>query len=148
MQHGKSVSKQENPDRPLSDIGSKEVEKIAIQLQEYNLHINSIFHSSKLRAFQTAEILQRYLSASQGTKEINGMNPNDNVQLFSVTINQVDNAMYVGHLPFMEKLVSFLTTGEDCKGIVKFQNAGIVKLQYFDEEESWFITGVLLPKPV
>ena len=148
VQHGKSVSKEEDPDRPLSDIGAEEVKKIAIQLKEYNPRLNSIYQTNKLRAVQTAEILQRYLNASQGTKEITGMNPNDDVQLFAAKIDKVKDAMYVGHLPFMEKLVSFLTTGDDSKGIVKFQNAGVVKLQYFDEKDSWFITGTLLPRPV
>ena len=148
VQHGKSVSKEENPDRPLSEIGSKEVKRMAIQLKEYTPRLNCIYHSNKLRAVQTAKIIKQYVQSSQGTKEISGMNPNDDVQLFSLNIHKIDNAMYVGHLPFMEKLVSFLTTGDDCKGIFKFQNAGIVKLQYFDEENSWFITGALLPKPV
>ncbi len=148
VQHGKSVSKEEDPDRPLSDIGSEEVEKIASGLKEYNISVNSIFHSNKLRAVQTANILQRYINASQGTKEIAGMNPNDDVRLFAANIYKVEDAMYVGHLPFMEKLVSFLTTGDDSKGIFKFQNARVVKLQYFDEEESWFIIGSLLPRLV
>jgi phosphohistidine phosphatase len=148
VQHGISVPKEEDPDRPLSDIGAEEVEKIASGLKEYNIRLNSIFHSNKLRAVQTAEILQRYLNASQGTKKITGMNPIDDVRLFATNIDKVEDAMYVGHLPFMEKLISFLTTGDDSKGIFKFQKAGVVKLQYFDEEESWFITGTLLPRPV
>ena len=148
VQHGKSVSKEEDPDRPLSDIGSEEVEKIASGLKEYNISVNSIFHSNKLRAVQTAEILQKYLNALQGTNVMAGMNPNDDIRMFAANIDKVEDVMYVGHLPFMEKLVSFLTTGDDSKGIFKFQNAGVVKLQYFDEEESWFITGTLLPRPV
>ena len=96
VQHGKSVSKEEDPDRPLSDIGSEEVEKIAIQLKEYNPRLNSIFHSNKLRAVQTAEILQRYLNASQGTKEITGMNPNDDVQLFAAKIDKVRRLLQIG----------------------------------------------------
>ena len=148
VQHGKSVPKEEDPDRPLSDIGDEEVEKIASGLKEYNISVNSIFHSNKLRAVQTAEILQKYLNALQGTNEMTGMNPNDDIRLFAENIDKVEDAMYVGHLPFMEKLVSFLITGDDSKGIFKFQNAGVVKLQYFNEEQSWFITGTLLPRPV
>ena len=148
VQHGKSVPKEEDPDRPLSDIGAEEVEKIASGLKEYNISVNSILHSNKLRAVQTAEILQKYLNALQGTNVMAGMNPNDDIRMFAANIDKVEDVMYVGHLPFMEKLVSFLTTGDDSKGIFKFQNAGVVKLQYFDEEESWFITGTLLPRPV
>jgi phosphohistidine phosphatase len=148
VQHGKSVSKEENPERPLSEIGAEEAEKIASKLKDYNIRLTSIFHTNKLRAVQTAEILQSYFNASQGTKEIAGMNPNDDVRLFAANIDKVDNAMYVGHLPFMEKLASFLTTGDDSQGIFKFQNAGVVKLQYFSDEESWFITGSFLPKPI
>jgi phosphohistidine phosphatase len=41
VQHGKSVSKEEDPDRPLSDIGNEEVKKIASGLKEYNISIES-----------------------------------------------------------------------------------------------------------
>ena len=148
VQHGKSVPKEEDSDRPLSTIGVQEVKEIAIRLKEYNISLKSIHHTNKLRAVQTAEILQKYLNTPQGIIETKGMNPNDNVRLFAKDIYRIDHAMYVGHLPFMEKLVSYLVTGDDGKTVFKFQNAGIVKLRFSDEEKYWYISGALLPQPI
>jgi phosphohistidine phosphatase len=142
------VSKETDPERPLSAIGVQEVEEIARHLKEYNISLKSIHHTTKLRAVQTAEILQKYLHASLGMIETKGMNPKDDVRLFAEDISKTDNAMYVGHLPFMEKLVSYLVTGDDRKAVIKFQNAGLVKLQFSDEENYWYISGVLLPQPI
>ena len=86
VQHGKSVPKEEDPDRPLSNIGVQEVEEIALRLKAYNICLKSIHHTNKLRAVQTAEILQKYLNTPQGIIEIKGMNPNDNVRLFAKNI--------------------------------------------------------------
>jgi len=148
VQHGKSVPKEENPDRPLSDIGAKEVEEIATLLRENNVKVNIIFHSNKLRAVQTADIIQKHLNASQGIKEKPGMNPMDNVRLFAKEIEKNEDTMYVSHLPFLEKLISFLITGDEDKVVLKFQNAGVVKLQFSTEDYHWYITGTLLPKPI
>jgi phosphohistidine phosphatase len=147
VQHGKSVPKEEDPDRPLSTVGIQEVEEIASRIKEYSFSLQSIHHTNILRALQTAEILQKYLNAPEGMVETKGMNPNDNVLLFAKDIYKTDHAMYVGHLPFMEKLVSYLVTGDDGKIIFKFQNAGIVKLQFSDDGKYWYISGALMPQP-
>jgi phosphohistidine phosphatase len=148
VQHGKSVPKEENPDRPLSDIGAQEVAQIANRLKESNVKLNVIFHTEKLRAVQTAEIINNHLNALQGIKETSGMNPKDDVRLFAKKIEKFEDAMYVGHLPFLEKLISFLITGDDGKVVFKFQNAGVVKIQYSAEDDYWYISGTLLPKPI
>ena len=83
-----------------------------------------------------------------GIKEIPGLNPKDDVRSFTKNLSKVNNVMYVGHLPFMEKLVSLLVTGDENKKVIAFQNAGIIKLQYLEEEKHWVIAGALLPRAV
>lgn len=56
------------------------------------------------------------------------MNPNDDVTYLASQITGPENVMLVGHLPFMERLVSYLVTGTAEKVVVKFQNGGIVCL--------------------
>jgi phosphohistidine phosphatase len=51
--------------------------------------------------------------------------------------------MVVGHLPFMEKLVSYLSAGLVDKRVYKFQNSGIVCLDR--ENNDWFIKWTLNP---
>jgi phosphohistidine phosphatase len=53
--------------------------------------------------------------------------------------------MLVGHLPFMEKLTSYLVTGNADKTVFKFQNGGIVCLEEDVAKNSWFIKWTLMP---
>jgi len=98
VQHGKSVPKEEDPTRPLSTIGVQEVEEIAAQLKNYCTKLEVIYHTSKSRAAQTAEILQRHVNATEGTHEIESMNPMDSVQLFARNAIKTDLALYYRNL--------------------------------------------------
>ena len=53
--------------------------------------------------------------------------------------------MLVGHLPFMEKLTSYLVTGNADKTVFKFQNGGIVCLEEDVEKNCRFIKWTLMP---
>jgi phosphohistidine phosphatase len=56
VQHGKSLSKDIDPERGLSDEGRAEVGHIAKVARDYGVHVAEIRHSGKKRAQQTAEI--------------------------------------------------------------------------------------------
>ncbi len=105
--------------------------------------MTKIVHSGKKRAGQTAVALQDALQAEAGMEEIPGINPLDDVKLFAETIDSESNLMVVGHLPFMEKLVSYLTTGSEDTLVYRFQNSGIVCLDH--EDNDWYITWTLNP---
>ena len=62
MQHGKSKSKEEDPDRSLTDKGRSEVERVAAFLARTAPSESiPIRHSAKTRARETAEALGRYV---------------------------------------------------------------------------------------
>jgi phosphohistidine phosphatase len=90
--------------------------------------VGSIFHSGKKRARQTAEILDSALNPEGGVAAMTGLNPMDDVQSFSKNLSPQDNRMFVGHLPFMEKLTAFLITQDEKRPVFQFQNGGIVCL--------------------
>ena len=56
------------------------------------------------------------------------------------------NLMLVGHLPFMERLTSFLVTGSLQYRVFRFQNGGIVCLDREFPEAAWHIKWALMPK--
>jgi phosphohistidine phosphatase len=56
--------------------------------------------------------------------------------------------MVVGHMPFMQRLVSCLASGSEEMKIYQFQNSGIVCLDATDEPDgtlNWFIKWTLNP---
>lgn len=145
VQHGKSMPKDVDPERSLSREGVSEVTLIAGVAGNYHVKVEKIFQSGKKRAAQTAALFSDVLKPSQGVAEMSCMGPLDDVDALVPKLEADANVMLVGHLPFMERLVSRLTTGSPDYTVFKFQNAGIVCL---DQEEggSWHIKWTLMPK--
>ncbi len=125
-QHGIAVNKTDDPERPLSKDGINQTQAVARQLHALEMPVSTIFHSDKLRARQTAEIFSSILNVTK-TSEIENLAPNDETSLIRQNLS-LCNALYIGHLPHMEKLVSSLVTGDENASIIKFQNSAVVCL--------------------
>ena len=146
IQHGKSLPKDQDPDQGLSAEGIAETERIANLAKDYGVSVSQIRHSVKTRARQTAEILAQALNPQKGIQEVSGIQPLDDVTEYASRINPDQNIMLVGHLPFMERMTSYLITGSADKPVFKFQNSGIVCLDKTVEGQSWVILWSLMPK--
>lgn len=144
VQHGKSLPKDQDPDQPLSPEGRETVKNVAKTAKEHELVVTSIKHSGKTRARQTAEIFADHLSPAEGVQQIDGITPMDDVSASDIIklIEDSDNLMLVGHLPFMEKLTSYLVTGNYNSDILKFQNGNIVCLKK-KEAGKWSISWII-----
>jgi len=145
VQHGKSLSKDVDPGKGLSEEGIAEVKRIAVVAKSYRVYVSSIKHSGKKRARQTADIFASDLDPEDGVEEITGINPLDDVVAFASTLTSNADTMIVGHLPFMERLTSYLTTGSADITVFKFQNGGIVCLDKEPAADSWVIKWTLMP---
>ncbi len=109
VQHGKSLSKEQDPEQGLSQEGYADVNRIAEVAAGYGVRPAAIRHSGKKRARQTAEIFaEALLGEMSKTEPISGIDPLDDVAAVANTLKTGDNLMLVGHLPFMERLTGFL----------------------------------------
>ena len=140
-QHGIALDKAVNPDRPLSKVGIEQSSAIALQIHASDITVSQIFHSGKLRARQTAEIFAEHLSVTSVTA-IDKLSPNDDVTLLAQNL-QTNDALYVGHLPHLEKLVSYLVTGKTEPNIIKFQNSAALCLKKHESNYliQWYLTA-------
>ncbi len=125
-QHGLAVDKTENPDRPLSAEGIRQTQAIADQLKNASVPVSQIFHSGKLRAQQTADIFANTFRTPP-TTPLDYLSPNDDITKLITSLN-LNNTLYVGHLPYLDKLISFLVTGDETMKIMEFRNSGVVCL--------------------
>jgi phosphohistidine phosphatase len=145
VQHGISLSKDQDPKKGLSQEGIDETEHIANVAKGYAVPVSKITHSGKTRARQTAEIFEAALKPLGGINERSGLNPMDDVTVFADFIDSTEDVMLVGHLPFMERLTAYLITGSFEKPVIKFQNSGIVCLDKDPAAETWVIKWTLMP---
>jgi phosphohistidine phosphatase len=133
IQHAESVPEKEDSTRPLSHEGKQTIEKVAALAARLKIKPDFIFHSEKLRAKQTAEILARNLGLLDKVHERHGLGPLDPVApvaewLKEETAKGFTGLAIVGHLPFLDKLTSLLIIENENPSVVSFQNGAIVKL--------------------
>jgi len=146
VQHGDALSKDTDPDRPLSDKGRLDVSNVALFLRASQHPINKVLHSGKTRALQTAQIFSDALTPAGTVERIDGIDPNDPVDRFAKRLALFsDLTMVVGHLPFMDKLTSWLLTDNDDTGLVSFQPGSVVCVER-NSDARWSLTWMIRPE--
>ena len=144
-QHGKSASKDVDPQRGLTLDGVTETTRVAKILSQSDLTLDVIWHSGKARASQTADIFAASLKPREGVKSRTGVDPMDDVAGLADSLPTDRNEMYVGHLPFMERIVSYLIMGAADGRVVLFQNSGVVRLDWDSQGKRWVIGWTVFP---
>jgi phosphohistidine phosphatase len=146
VQHGEAMEKSENPDRPLTEAGRKDVASVAELLRNAGVRVGRIEHSGKPRARETAELLAEAVGKGAGVHERKDISPNDPADMLAVLLKRADeDLMLVGHLPFMGKLASLLVTGDTYAEVVAFQKGAVVCLER-DEKGAWHVAWMVVPE--
>lgn len=145
VQHGKSLTKTEDPEKGLSIDGKLDTERIAGVANGYRVKVSRIVHSGKKRARETAEIMASVLSPASGLESRNGMNPLDDVRTFADNLDLDKNIMLVGHLPFLERLIGLLVCGNPDQTVFRLQNSGILCIDRVPEVKNPVIRWALMP---
>lgn len=142
IQHGEAKPENIDPNRSLTEKGRSDVAKTAKFMEKTGVRVDEIWHSTKLRAKQTAEIVSKLMPAKVIEKE--GLKPNDQVTPFVEKINKLNkDIVVVGHLPFLQKLSSYFLTGSESNEVVKFKQGGLVCLQKTDS--TWCVACMITP---
>jgi phosphohistidine phosphatase len=145
VQHGEAVAKDIDPERPLSEQGVLDVTAIAGVLHHAGIRVERVWHSGKRRAEQTAGILAKKVAKAAAVEPVDGIRPNDPVVVF---VEDADvwgqDTLVVGHLPFMARLVSLLTTGDPEQAVVSYSPGSVVCLERRDTD--WVILWMLRPE--
>ncbi len=143
VQHAKPKPEEEDPQKPLSEQGRADAQKVAEFAK--NIKVNKIQHSGKLRAQQTAEILGNSLSVV--VVKADSLEPMADTQIWANRLEeQSEDVMLVGHLPHLVKLASQLLTQNQEKPVISFKQGGIVCLEKTERgwQVAWMVTPDLL----
>jgi len=146
MRHGDYVDASVNPEKPLSPKGMETVKKVGQFFKNYGVKVDIIFHSTKKRAQQTAQIVRNLINEEAHIEPKDYLSPNDATENIIYDISSLDeDTLIVGHLPFLPTLVADLT----CQGIqespVQKMPAGSVVVLERDEDQRWNIVSVVMP---
>jgi phosphohistidine phosphatase len=145
VQHGEAKSKEEDPHRPLTDRGREEVATVAVALKRHDLRLESIWHSGKLRASQTAAAFAEALEPADGVQEKSGLSPKDDPESIAKALDELEGpTMVVGHLPHLSRLTSLMTLGDPDREMARFRQGAVLCLARVDE--GWRIVWYLTPE--
>ncbi|UCG37066.1 MAG: phosphohistidine phosphatase SixA [Candidatus Bathyarchaeota archaeon] len=149
VQHAEAKSKEEDPLRPLSRKGWQNIRKVARYASEtLAIQVDKIFHSSKLRAKQTAEVLASYLGPVQGVAIGENLEPLANPAFWKTQLSIIkEDIVVVGHLPHLSKLANQLLVIGETEEKAAFRNAGILCLQK-TESDHWTIEWMITPEMI
>lgn len=147
VQHGISLSEEVDPEKSLSPDGEEQSRKIAEFLKEKSVRVDTIWHSPKKRTVQTAHILSEAVAIPEIQKR-KDLNPMDPVGHIPEEIEPLEkNLMIIGHLPFLQKLVSLLLIGTEDGRFISIRNSGVICLEHTDSwKVLWAVTPELLGK--
>ena len=146
VQHGEAHAKSVDPDRSLTDRGIEDVDRLADFLDKVGVRIERVIHSGKLRALQTATRLADVIAPGVEPEASGLVNPNDNPKAFDWQSGSWDGeALIVGHLPFIARLVSHLVTEDENRTVATYRPGSIVCLEP-DEDTRWLINWMIRPE--
>ncbi len=144
VRHGEAKSEQEDPERPLSNRGREAVDRVSRAAAKKGMAASRIFHSDKLRAKQTAEILARNIIPSEGICEIKGLGPEDDPSLTKAELEASGKSLIVvGHLPHLNRLAAMLLNGNSSEQVIDFPTASVVCLSR--RKKDWKVNWTMDP---
>lgn len=145
VQHGEAVSREENPERPLSDAGDRDVRRLAEALAAAGVSVPRLVHSGKRRAEQTAMLLAAAVGRGDGPSAEAGLAPGDPVEPVAEAAGGWDeDTLIAGHQPFLGRLAARLTGGGEGGPALGFVPGTAVCLER-GEGGDWVLAWMIVP---
>ncbi len=145
VQHGEAYEKSENSERPLTPCGMRDVAAMANILSRFALSVPEIWHSSKARSLQTAELLLPAMAPRGQCCLRPGLEPKDPADHMAHELRAREaDLVIVGHLPHLSRLASLLLVGDEGRELVLFQKGGAIAL-HRNEAGQWGIQWFIIP---
>jgi len=149
VRHGAAMSSREDPARPLSTQGRLEAEKLAKYVADSGITVSETWHSTKARAFETAQILSEQGGLGEPLIERPGLQPEDPVEAIAHELNAMaTDVCVVGHLPFMAYLAAALVSGQAHGLPIAFETCSMACLERISPGAwmlCWFVSPHSLP---
>lgn len=150
VRHGEAVREIENPERPLSEKGRSDLDKLAVFLARSGARIERILHSPKRRALETAALLGAVIGQGVALEQVaRGLSPNDPVDILLEAVkNWSVDTMMVGHLPHIGRLASRLMVSDSQHLAIDFAPATVACLERNAEDGPWRLIWVICPEVI
>ena len=148
IRHAHAVDAEEDPERPLSDRGRKQVRTLAKFLRRSGvLQPREIWHSSLARSHETAQLLARGLHLGAPLVLAAGLEPDDEPAEIARQLETIRHPIaMVGHEPYLSALTSLLVAGPQGRAMFAMKKCAALALDGSGArwQVRWFVTPELL----
>jgi len=147
MQHARPVPKEEDPRQPLSRQGVGDAEKVGNRLAAAGVRPETILHSPKERAKETARIVWEKLGSEGRLQQREDLAPlADPGSVLADLEAATGECLVVGHLPHLGRLATRLLTAglRDEPPLIRFRQGAVLCL--VREAEGWQVAWMLAPE--
>ena len=131
MQHGPNLSKDDDPEEPLSPEGEAQISKVAQAVKKMGLKFEVIIASPKKRSQQTAAIVANAVGFPvEGivvTERVKAMTPAEETISYLQKFNDKQSVLIAGHLPSLAEVASSLLTAGS-KATIQYERGGIGRI--------------------
>jgi phosphohistidine phosphatase len=146
--HGAALDTNINPLRPLSEQGKIQVTRLADFLSPFGVLVSTVYHSTQLRAQQTATLLAAAMAPGQEIAVLNHLESDSSAELlYEQILGWSDDTLLVTHLPFVGELLAKLLGTRQNKSIVHWQPGTLVCLERVTLDH-WLINWILTPNVI
>jgi len=113
MRHGEADSELTDGQRLLSDRRRNDIQRVAALVKaNIGITVNTVFHSGKTRARETAQMFSSYVTLSDPIEIDDHLSPNADPEIWKDRlVGERENLMLVGHLPHLNRLVPLFVGG-------------------------------------
>jgi len=145
LRHGEAKNASDDAERPLSERGTEEIERVAAFIGRMKLNCKEIRHSVKKRAEQTALILAKHIQTEHGCIAVPGLTPNSDPKPVADMLNIEESSVaLVGHLPHLSYLAGLLLVKNPDRELIHFTTATAVCLS--KQYGLWMIEWIVNPR--
>jgi len=143
MRHGKADFGGVDRLRPLSERGALDVDAVAKYLSAEGVGVARVYHSTLLRAKQTAEIMAAALKPEHAIEERVGIEPWGDVAAFvDWAAGLSEDTLVCGHEPFMgDAAMALRASGGD---FISVKTATVMAFERTDD--GWTLDWLINPK--
>jgi len=146
VRHAHAVAAEENPERPLSKRGRRQVKTLGAFLEESSaFRPGEIWHSPLARARETAQGLAQALDLDVPLVEITALESGADPQVIAPRLHALQTSVaIVGHEPHLSALASLLVTGASAPKAFILKKCSALALER--DEAHWAVRWQVSPE--
>ena len=150
VRHGQANEGFADDERTLTELGVQQIKNVAQALAGQKVKVAHVYHSGKMRAQQTAEILQQDIAPSCPITVLELLKPDSKpTALVDRLVEFDESSLMVGHLPHIREFAFELLGFQNTRALEQLAfNPGTVIIFSSDDSITWELDQCFEPEIV